>query len=234
MSFSLKVKLKLPTPSSPGSVRVSSNNKNHKKRRREERKHGIKKSKKRHSSNDYEAPSFKIEEFGTQNVFVSEPLPPKVPPKPSYSDMQRVIDHLQKQDRQSLFKDPVTDDVAPGYSSVISHPMDFTTLRKKFTEKAYESWDALLDDMMLIFDNSMRYNPPDTVYYKQSKTLKEVSFWFCRLEGCGSQVAKKLVDLGRRGVTNFRGKTAGVVRAHNAQVAADERAEKNAIKAAIR
>ena len=48
------------------------------------------------------------------------------------------------------------------------------------------------------------------------------------------QVAKKLVELGQRGVTNFRGKTAGVVRAHNAQVAADERAEKNAIKAAIR
>ena len=87
--------------------------------------------------------------------------------------MQRVIDHLQKQDRQELFRDPVTDDLAPGYSAIVKNPMDFTTMRKKFTERQYLSWEQLLEDMMLMFDNSMLYNPPDTIYYKQSKTLKE-------------------------------------------------------------
>ena len=75
---------------------------------------------------------------------------------------------------RGLFRDPVTDDLVPGYSVIVKNPMDFTTMRKRFTERQYLSWEQLLEDMMLMFDNSMLYNPPDTIYYKQSKTLKEV------------------------------------------------------------
>lgn len=98
--------------------------------------------------------------------------------------------------------------------------MDFTTVRGKLAAGEYVKWDALEKDMMTMFQNAMTYNSPNTTFHKQAKTLM--------------QVAKKLITLGKQGVTNFRGKTAGVVRAHNAQVAADDRAEKNAQKAAIR
>lgn len=98
--------------------------------------------------------------------------------------------------------------------------MDFTTVRRKLSAGEYTKWDALEKDMMTMFQNAMTYNSPSTTFHKQAKTLM--------------QVAKKLITLGKQGVTNFRGRTAGVVRAHNAQVAADDRAEKNAQKAAIR
>lgn len=109
---------------------------------------------------------------------------------------------------------------APNYFSVISKPMDFTTVRENLAAGKYVRWHLLEEDMMTMFQNAMTYNSPSTTFHKQAKTLM--------------QVAKKLIALGKEGVTNFRGKTAGVVRAHNAQVAADDRAEKNAQKAAIR
>lgn len=98
--------------------------------------------------------------------------------------------------------------------------MDFHTIKTKLNEGKYVTWDLLLDDFMLMLNNAMAYNDPTTFYYKQAKTLMPV--------------AERLVELGRQGVKNFRGKTSGLVRAHNAQVAADERAEKNAIKAVLR
>lgn len=57
---------------------------------------------------------------------------------------------------------------------MVLHPMDFTKIREKFGNGEYGSWESLLADMVLMFDNSMLYNPPDTLYYRQSKTLKEV------------------------------------------------------------
>lgn len=144
--------------------------------------------------------------------------PKEKPPK--RADMERIIDKLQQQDRSEIFKEPVTEDVAPGYFQVIDMPMDFTTIRGKLASGEYVSWGLLERDLMVMFNNALTYNASDTLYYKQAKTLM--------------QVAKKLLDLGRQGVTNFRGRTGAVVRAHNAQVAADEKAERNARKAALR
>ena len=35
-------------------------------------------------------------------------------------------------------QEPVTELIAPGYSKVISHPMDFSTMRRKLAEGAYD------------------------------------------------------------------------------------------------
>ncbi len=32
---------------------------------------------------------------------------------------------------------------------------------------AYETWDALAEDMRTMFNNAMTFNPPDTLYHKQ-------------------------------------------------------------------
>ena len=47
-------------------------------------------------------------------------------------------------------------------------------------------------------------------------------------------VAKKLVELARAGVTDFRGRTAGIVRVHNANIAAEEKADREARRVAVR
>ena len=52
------------------------------------------------------------------------------------------------------------------------------------------TWLLLQDDMDVMFDNAMVYNTPDTVYYKQARSLKAL--------------AAKMVGLAKQGVTDFR------------------------------
>lgn len=131
---------------------------------------------------------------------------------PDRIEMERVIDKIQKKDVMEIFKEPVTEDVAPGYFTLIKIPMDFIRMREKLKEGCYTSWDALEDDLVIMFTNAMTYNTPDTIYYKQARTLMDV--------------AKKLVELSKQGITNFRGRTAGIVRQHNAKIAEEEKRER--------
>jgi len=44
-----------------------------------------------------------------------------------------------RKDTNGFFAFPVTDNFAPGYSSIISHPMDFSTMRAKIDAGEYNS-----------------------------------------------------------------------------------------------
>jgi len=44
-----------------------------------------------------------------------------------------------RKDPQGIFAEPVTEAIAPGYSSVIQHPMDFSTMSKKIDSLQYQS-----------------------------------------------------------------------------------------------
>ena len=46
-----------------------------------------------------------------------------------------------RKDPQGIFAEPVTDDIAPGYSALISNPMDFSTMAKKIDTLQYQSID---------------------------------------------------------------------------------------------
>lgn len=58
---------------------------------------------------------------------------------------------------------------APGYSKVISRPMDFMTMHARFEAGAYANWDALRADLDTMFSNAMTFNAPTTVYHKQAR-----------------------------------------------------------------
>lgn len=44
-----------------------------------------------------------------------------------------------RKDPQDFFAWPVTDVIAPGYSSIIAHPIDFSTINKKIDDRDYKS-----------------------------------------------------------------------------------------------
>ena len=56
-----------------------------------------------------------------------------------------------------------------GYSSIISQPMEFSTMRTKLPE--YESLAVFRTDFELICRNAMTYNTVDTIYYKSADKL---------------------------------------------------------------
>lgn len=65
----------------------------------------------------------------------------------------------------------MTDDIAPGYSRIISHPMDLRTMASKVENNQYPSVNEFKDDFVLMCTNAVTYNAPDTVYYASAKRL---------------------------------------------------------------
>lgn len=95
--------------------------------------------------------------------------------KEQNSPLQKLLEHvhglLEKRDMQQFFAWPVTDNIAPGYSNIISLPMDFSTMRQKIDDGAYSSLNQYIDDFKLMCGNAMTYNHPETIYFKSAKKL---------------------------------------------------------------
>jgi hypothetical protein len=45
--------------------------------------------------------------------------------------------HLNRVDEYDIFKEPVSEETAPGYSAVIKNPMDFKSMRTKVIKGNY-------------------------------------------------------------------------------------------------
>lgn len=48
-----------------------------------------------------------------------------------------------RKDPSAFFSFPVTDLIAPGYSSIIKRPMDFSTMKDRVKKECYQSVDEL-------------------------------------------------------------------------------------------
>lgn len=98
--------------------------------------------------------------------------------KQSKSTLSKLLDHLlrslEKKDPHQFFAWPVTDDIAPGYSAIISKSMDFSTIRQKIDENSYTTLLEFSDDFKLMCENAIKYNHVDTVYHKAAKRLLHV------------------------------------------------------------
>lgn len=73
--------------------------------------------------------------------------------KQSKSPLGKILDHilrsLEKRDPHQFFAWPVTDDIAPGYSTIIDKPMDFSTMRQKIDDNEYSTLQVS-DPLMLV------------------------------------------------------------------------------------
>lgn len=65
--------------------------------------------------------------------------------------------------------------LVPDYYDVIKEPMDFGTMYKKIAKGSYYTKSLFEKDIMLICNNAMRYNGPETIYYKQARSIQEAA-----------------------------------------------------------
>nr|CAG4649252.1 EOG090X04G3 [Scapholeberis mucronata]SVE93554.1 EOG090X04G3 [Scapholeberis mucronata] len=103
------------------------------------------------------------------------PLRTSLRPRQERPALQKLLElllpNLERKDPRQFFAWPVTDNIAPGYSSIITKPMDFSTMKQKIEENQYKTLQEFTDDFVLMCNNAMTYNQPDTVYYKAAKKL---------------------------------------------------------------
>ncbi|XP_070691697.1 bromodomain-containing protein 7 isoform X3 [Pempheris klunzingeri] len=90
---------------------------------------------------------------------------------PLQEALNQLIRQLQRKDPSAFFSFPVTDLIAPGYSSVIKRPMDFSTMKDKVKKECYQSLDELKVDFRIMCENAMIYNKPETIYHKAARKL---------------------------------------------------------------
>ncbi|CAL9134315.1 unnamed protein product [Musa textilis] len=105
---------------------------------------------------------------------------------PERKFLEAVLDKIQKKDTYGVFAEPVDPEELPDYYDVIEHPMDFGTVRKKLATEAYRSFEQFEDDVFLICSNAMQYNAPDTIYFRQARSMQDIGrkeFQKLRLEG---------------------------------------------------
>ncbi|XP_043921069.1 bromodomain-containing protein 9 isoform X3 [Protopterus annectens] len=149
------------------------------KRRKEEKK---KKREKEQNESEVEA-----DEFDPGKKVEVEPPPDRPvracrtqPAENESTPIQQLLEHflrqLQRKDPHGFFALPVTDAIAPGYSMIIKHPMDFSTMKEKIAANDYKSVTEFKADFKLMCDNAMTYNRPETVYYKSAKKLLHTGF----------------------------------------------------------
>ncbi|ESO07805.1 hypothetical protein HELRODRAFT_170360 [Helobdella robusta] len=77
--------------------------------------------------------------------------------------LKHTLEQLMMKDAIGLFAYPVTDEEAPGYSDIISHPMDYWTMGEKINNHQYSNFDEFESDFQLIIDNCTLYNGAGSV-----------------------------------------------------------------------
>lgn len=94
--------------------------------------------------------------------------------KPLYTVLRELLNSLTREDKKKLFLYPVDTTAVTDYLTIVSTPMDFTTMRNKLRNKEYKSLQQFKADFELICKNAMKYNKPFTVYHKEADRLLRV------------------------------------------------------------
>ena len=75
--------------------------------------------------------------------------------------LTHVVDVLLTKDIHGIFREAVTDKIAPGYSSIVKSPMYLNRLLQSCKEDKYTSIEAFKNDLQLLVINSQLYNGPE-------------------------------------------------------------------------
>ncbi|KAH7518255.1 hypothetical protein FEM48_Zijuj09G0152100 [Ziziphus jujuba var. spinosa] len=128
-------------------------------------------------------------------------------PLPDKKLLLFILDRLQKKDTYCVFSEPVDPEELPDYHEVIEHPMDFSTVRKKLTGGSYTSLEEFEKDVFLICSNAMQYNAPDTIYFRQARSIQELAkknFENLRQDSDDNEPEPKVVRRGRPPTKNLK------------------------------
>ncbi|BFG42469.1 hypothetical protein CerSpe_287430 [Prunus speciosa] len=128
-------------------------------------------------------------------------------PLPDKKLLLFVLDRLQKKDTYGVFSEPVDPKELPDYHEVIEHPMDFGTVKKKLTSGVYTSLEQFESDIFLICSNAMQYNAPDTIYFRQARSIHELAkknFDNLRQDSDDNEPGPKVVRRGRPPTKNLK------------------------------
>ncbi|KAI5172409.1 bromodomain and PHD finger-containing protein 1 [Nematocida sp. LUAm3] len=93
---------------------------------------------------------------------------------PGYQEMEVFLNHLKITDRHMVFYEEVTDDMAPGYSSIVTNPNCLMDIEKKLSQLEYKTMDTMLLDVYTMVQNAYAYNGIDSFVGKEALRIQKV------------------------------------------------------------
>ncbi|TBU42040.1 hypothetical protein BD309DRAFT_963932 [Dichomitus squalens] len=99
-----------------------------------------------------------------------QPRPIKL--KPLREVLSKLIVQIKKKDDYAFFLQPVDPTQVPGYSDVVSKPMDFGTIATKVEKGRYRSLEEFASDVRLVTTNAKTFNPPGSIYYTEAERIE--------------------------------------------------------------
>ncbi|XP_026472471.1 peregrin-like isoform X2 [Ctenocephalides felis] len=115
---------------------------------------------------------------------------------PLNASMGILLQQLEAKDTSSIFCEPVDPTEVPDYSTVVTCPMDLSTMRMKLENGQYQNLDDLEADFNLMIANCFAYNNKDTVFYKAGVKMRDQCIPILK------NARKELADLGLLSASN--------------------------------
>ncbi|KAF5455640.1 hypothetical protein F2P56_025192 [Juglans regia] len=143
----------------------------------------------------------------TNTIHASQVESGPTTPLPDKKLLVFILDRLQKKDTHGVFSEPVDPEELPDYHDIIENPMDFGTVRKKLDGGGYANLELFEKDVFLICTNAMQYNAPDTIFFRQARSMQELAnkdFENLRQDSDDNEPQPKVVRRGRPPGKNLR------------------------------
>eukprot|EP00211_Chloroparvula_japonica_P005583 CAMPEP_0119126574 /NCGR_PEP_ID=MMETSP1310-20130426/5453_1 /TAXON_ID=464262 /ORGANISM="Genus nov. species nov., Strain RCC2339" /LENGTH=346 /DNA_ID=CAMNT_0007116743 /DNA_START=1 /DNA_END=1038 /DNA_ORIENTATION=- len=121
--------------------------------------------------------------------------------------LRNVIAVLKKMDEQRYFWHPVKDRDAPGYSSIVKHPMAFDNIDNRCKSDEYKRLVDFVGDIELVFQNAHAYNGAGSDVAKDARRLEAEARDLTR--GLGSWFAEATTEKSRKTVKSARSSEGG-------------------------
>ncbi|KAI4454547.1 phd finger protein [Holotrichia oblita] len=93
--------------------------------------------------------------------------------KPLQASLKKVLDLIAAKDTNEIFSEPVDLEEVPDYTTVVTDPMDLSTMGKKLEYGEYADLSAMEKDFDLMISNCLAYNNKDTVFYRAGIKMRD-------------------------------------------------------------
>lgn len=88
--------------------------------------------------------------------------------------VRAVLGRVMQHPSAEIFSEPITETEAPGYSKVVSQPMDLGTILKNLGRGRYSGPEQVMEDVQLIFANCRAYSDPEDEFYEMGQEVERV------------------------------------------------------------
>ncbi|CAF0761192.1 unnamed protein product [Adineta ricciae] len=87
--------------------------------------------------------------------------------------LHHLLEQLEHLDDNHYFASPVDETEVPTYYKFITHPMDFSTMKKKIDRDEYSNLDQFENDFGLIIKNCHFFNEAKSPFYRAASKLRD-------------------------------------------------------------